>query len=120
MSSSGLLKYGGLASAVMAIAGLAALVGFKADRPAWSSDIVAIRTEFEGGLQIAQATAEDAQRRSVSQALRLNDIRTGENQQAIFDMVSKGQQVPGFLRELEADLKRERRDLDAIWKELTQ
>ena len=98
-----------ITSAILGIAAVGALVGFKADRPAWASE-----------LMVVQLIAEDAKRLAVSQALRLNDIRSNENAWAIQTYLKTGDPVPPYLRELEADLKRERRDLDDAWKKITQ
>ena len=120
MSSKMLIGAGSIATSIVAIVALLALTGWQVPRPAWSNDLATIRSEYTAGIKIAQAKAEDAQRMAVSQALRLNDLRTGENRQAQALYIQQGQQVPPFLRELEADLKRERRDLDARWQELIQ
>ena len=120
MSSKMLISLGGMAASIGAIVALLALTGWQVPRPAWSNDLADMRSEFTAGIRVAQASADDAQRMAVSQALRLNDIRTGENKQAQDGYIQKGQQVPSFLRELEADLHRERRDLDARWEALIQ
>jgi len=94
MALTTLQKLGGGAGAILAIASAAALIGFKADRPAWSSDLVVIRSEFTEGIKLAQATAEDAQRLSVSQALESTQLQLYRNADKQNTHKAQGEAIP--------------------------
>jgi len=83
---SSLIKYGGAASAVLAIAAVAALVGFKADRPAWSSDIILVQAQIDEVDQLATQEALDA-----------NQLRIFQNRREQEQIKTQGKSVPDYL-----------------------